>query len=182
MSKREEIKEKIILATVECIEKYGLKNTTTRNIIDIAGVNISAISYYFQGIDNLINIVLDNTLDNAFCLDDIEINEEDSYKTVMRKVAHNWLYGAYAYPNISRSHIEILLSDTAQSEKMHSKADSFLMKLYRLLVDHGMPDDSAAIARLHALFSSLFGHILLSGFKENTEKDEAFIQYLTASI
>ena len=81
MSKREEIKEKIILATVECIEKYGLKNTTTRNIIDIAGVNISAISYYFQGIDNLINIVLDNTLDNAFCLDDIEINEEDSYKT-----------------------------------------------------------------------------------------------------
>ncbi|MBN2878245.1 MAG: hypothetical protein JXN65_01320 [Clostridia bacterium] len=45
-----------------------------------------------------------------------------------------------------------------------------------------MPKDSSAAVRLHVLVSSLFGHLLLSGFKESTEKDEAFIQYLIATL
>ena len=86
MNKREETKSKIILSTIECIEKFGIKDTTTRNISQLAGVNVSAISYYFQGRENLINIVYEKTLENAFSLDDISIDKNDEYKTVLRKI------------------------------------------------------------------------------------------------
>jgi AcrR family transcriptional regulator len=40
--------EKIITAAVECIEKYGIKGTTIRQIAEQAGVNIAAVNYYFR--------------------------------------------------------------------------------------------------------------------------------------
>ncbi len=43
--------EKIILAAINCIEKYGLENTTIRKIGEEAGTNSASISYYFRSKD-----------------------------------------------------------------------------------------------------------------------------------
>lgn len=182
MEKREEIKNKIITASIECIEKYGISGTTTRNISELAQVNVSAISYYFQGIDNLLNDVFDKTLENAFRIDDVPIDENDDYKTVLKKVLNDWLTGAYAYPNIARAHLNSAVNSTVQQSIIFEKMNSFFDILYQLLIKHGMPDDSSGLNKLQSVFSSLLGHIIFNGFKKNTTSDNLFIEFMLSGI
>ena len=42
------MEEKIILATIECLEKYGFQGTTIRKIAEAAGSNSAAVNYYFR--------------------------------------------------------------------------------------------------------------------------------------
>ena len=58
--------EKIITATVECIEKYGIKGTTIRQIAETAGVNIAAINYYFRSKDQLFEAVFTKVASRIF--------------------------------------------------------------------------------------------------------------------
>jgi len=182
MQKREETKEKIIYAAIECIEKHRLSGTTTRNISELAQVNVSAISYYFQGIDNLLNEVFSKTLENAFRIDDISVEENDDYKTVIRKILINWLAGAYAYPNITRAHLDSIVNSTNQKNILFEKMNNFFYIFYELLVKHGMIDDGIGMDKLKSLFSALLGHIILNGFKKNPDKDELFIDFVLAGF
>ncbi len=182
MEKREEIKEKIIYAAIECIEKHGIAGTTTRNISELAQVNVSAISYYFQGIDNLLNEVFSKTLENAFRIDDVSIEETDDYKTVIRKVLMDWMTGAYAYPNITRAHLNSIVSSTNQKNILFEEIKSFFDVFYRLLVKHGMIDDGTGMNKMKSLFSALLGHIIINGFKKNPATDEFFIEFVLSGF
>ena len=52
-----EIKEKIILATIELIKRHGdMSKITVRDIAASAGVGIGLINYHFQTKDNLVNL------------------------------------------------------------------------------------------------------------------------------
>ncbi len=57
-----EIRDRILLATITCIERDGMKATTVRGIAKEAGVNIAAISYYFGSKDKLLEATLAHTL------------------------------------------------------------------------------------------------------------------------
>ena len=92
--KRQDIKNRIIGATIECIEKYGLNGATIRNIGDVADVNSSAISYYFGGRDKLLEIVWHITLENGFDLTDKGIKPSDDYMTVIKKILLETCEGA----------------------------------------------------------------------------------------
>ena len=63
--------EKIIHATIGCIEKYGISGATNRQIAQAAGVNLAAINYYFRSKEQLIQRVMEITLTNAFDLSDL---------------------------------------------------------------------------------------------------------------
>lgn len=52
------VEDKIINATVSCIEKYGIKKTTIRQIGKEAGVNSASINYYFRSKDILMQHVM----------------------------------------------------------------------------------------------------------------------------
>jgi AcrR family transcriptional regulator len=56
-------KERIILAAIECINRDGIQNITTRSIAKQADVNSAAINYYFGTKDRLVDIALGRTLD-----------------------------------------------------------------------------------------------------------------------
>ena len=56
------VKERIILATVACIEKEGIKAVTVRSIAKEAAVNVAAINYYFGSKDRLLEETLARTL------------------------------------------------------------------------------------------------------------------------
>jgi len=182
MDKREENKEKIITATINCIEKYGIKDTTTRNISQLAGVNISAISYYFQGRDNLINIVYDKTLENAFSIDDISIEKDDDYKTVLRKILKDWLQGAYAFPNITKAHFDSLINNSQQGQIMFDKINDFIDVVYAVLLEHNMPDEKIQREKLYTIFSALFGYILVGSYSKDIIDDDTYIDIVLSNI
>jgi AcrR family transcriptional regulator len=56
-------RERIILATIECIEQVGIQSVTVRKIADRAGVNVAAINYYFETKEKLIQAALDQTVE-----------------------------------------------------------------------------------------------------------------------
>ncbi len=182
MDKREEIKQKIISATIECIEEFGISGTTTRKISETAEVNISAISYYFQGRDNLINLAFETTMNNAFNIDDIEIKKDYSYSSVLKIFLEDWFQGALAYPNIARAHIDSIVNSKPQGTIIVNEMDAFLKKVYNILVEHNMPDNASQYNKLNIVFSALFGHILMSDFKGNKDLDKNFIELLSDYI
>ena len=63
---KEEVKQKIIQTTIECIEQKGIQHATIRIIADMAGVNVAAINYHFGSKEQLFQIVMDATLNESF--------------------------------------------------------------------------------------------------------------------
>ena len=56
---------RIILATIECLERFGVTGTTVRRITEAAGVNVAAINYYFGDKEALLEAALAQSLDQA---------------------------------------------------------------------------------------------------------------------
>jgi AcrR family transcriptional regulator len=102
---RENIKEKIIGAAIECLEMYGMNNTTIRKIADRAELNSASISYYFDGEKNLMKIVMKQTLANAFDLSQFIEFESNGLKEYLTDVFVFLVNGAFKFPNISKAHL-----------------------------------------------------------------------------
>lgn len=69
-------REKLILATIECIEEEGIQAVTTRSIAKKANVNSAAINYYFGTKDNLLEQTLKSRIEHTFS--DISIMIEEN--------------------------------------------------------------------------------------------------------
>ncbi len=61
-----DVEKKIIAATLECIEEFGIQDVTIRKIGEKAKVNSAAVSYYFRGKENLVDAALKASLEKAF--------------------------------------------------------------------------------------------------------------------
>jgi hypothetical protein len=130
------IETKIIEATIECIEKYGIKGTTNRQIAMEAGVNSAAVNYYFRSKENLINRCMQVTLSNAFDWDGIKIppgSARERCKTVFNEI----LLGGIKYPGIARAHFYDLVVDGNYTSQVVGKLNGFLEKLMVDLKEHG---------------------------------------------
>jgi AcrR family transcriptional regulator len=181
VDKRKEAQEKIVYATIECIEKFGLQNATIRNIGEMAGVNSSAISYYFGGRDGLIDQVWDITLNNAFDFSDMKINEDDDYKTVIKKILTDWYQGMINYPNICNAHFQGIICGTEQGKLVVRRMQSFIGEVYLRLIKHGMQDCDLKKNQLDIVFMSLFGNSAFNG--ANDDKDiNGYIELLSQII
>ena len=66
LEERATVRDRIILATVNCIERDGLEAVTVRAIAKEAGVNTAAVNYYFGTKDRLIEAALSRTLEEGF--------------------------------------------------------------------------------------------------------------------
>jgi AcrR family transcriptional regulator len=60
------VRDRIILATVNCIERDGLEAVTVRAIAKEAEVNTAAVNYYFGTKERLIQAALSRTLEEGF--------------------------------------------------------------------------------------------------------------------
>lgn len=97
--------EKIVSATIDCIEKFGFEGTTIRRIADQAGVNSAAISYYFRSKDRLMEIVIDQTLRNAFDLDDVPDTGNQTPKDRLVAIFSHLMDGTLQFPGLTRAHL-----------------------------------------------------------------------------
>jgi AcrR family transcriptional regulator len=121
--------EKIITAAVECIEKYGIKGTTIRQIAEQAGVNIAAINYYFRSKDVLIERCMQQTLHNAFDWNDITQLPGETAAAHCKAIFHDILEGGLNYPGITRAHFYDLLVEGKYTAPLSSAINGFLDNL-----------------------------------------------------
>jgi len=99
-------KEKILLATIDAIEKNGIHNITTRVIADEAGVNNAALHYYYGTKEQLVEAALLQTTEH-WIEDTSEILSSD--KPVRERIREMLVYlidGVLRYPNLIRAHIQ----------------------------------------------------------------------------
>jgi AcrR family transcriptional regulator len=99
-------KQRIILATIECIESRGIQNLTIRDIARAAGVNVAAINYYFGSKKNLLETTLRLTLVEAYGEFEAALHDPDidPYQT-LKAFLENTLWGSMNSPGIAKAHL-----------------------------------------------------------------------------
>jgi len=128
---------KIIEAAIECIEKFGLKGATNRRIAEKAGVNLAAINYYFRSKENLIDRVMETTLNNAFDWEDAQALPGESAKEHCIAIFEDLLEGGCNFPGITRAHFYELTSDGNYDSQIVKKYSVFIKNLSDDLFQRG---------------------------------------------
>ena len=135
--------EKIILATISCIEKYGIDRTTIRQIGQEAGVNSAAINYYFRSKDALIERALDIALNNAFDMDNFKDSIGLPISERLISVMEGMTIGSIRFPNLTRAFLSGLSmdGDTPVVRKLHAFLDTLREEIHE-----ARPEKSSAEA------------------------------------
>jgi TetR/AcrR family transcriptional regulator, regulator of cefoperazone and chloramphenicol sensitivity len=100
---------RIIQAAIECIERYGLQDATNRRIAEVADVNVAAINYYFRSKQNLMDQVMEITLENAFDWEDLLPLPGDTPQAWCVEILVDLTKGAINYPGLTRAHLQDML-------------------------------------------------------------------------
>lgn len=81
-------KAKILTAAKELFSKKGFEGTSTREIVNAAGVNISLISYHFGGKENVLLALFDHFMDgtyqNGLTVTDSALTDE--FKSILGRI------------------------------------------------------------------------------------------------
>ncbi|MFP4113979.1 MAG: TetR/AcrR family transcriptional regulator [Spirochaetota bacterium] len=150
-----DVEERIINATLACIEQYGLTGATIRNIAAIAGVNSAAINYYFRSKNTLIRRALDRSLQHAFDWGDFAASERATARERLVHILTDLMAGARRFPRISRAHLEGRDGHPEDREKAIAAIGRFLHQLERDLEERGVHHTGGALrSRLLQVFSA----------------------------
>lgn len=128
---------KIIEAAIDCIELFGLKGATNRRIAEKAGVNLAAINYYFRSKENLIDKVMETTLNNAFDWEDIQALPGNTAEERCIAVFEDLIEGGCKYPGISRAHFYDLIADGNYESQIVKRYTLFMKNLTDDLFQRG---------------------------------------------
>lgn len=121
--------EKIILATIRCIEKYGIDKATIRQIGKEAGFNSASISYYFRSKEVLMGRAMDVALQNAFDMQNFKHTAGMSAKERLASIFEGMIAGALQFPNITKAFFVELLLGGGYDSPIVSKCNAFLSEL-----------------------------------------------------
>lgn len=150
------VKQKIVLATIECIEKEGINAVTIRSIGKEAAVNSAAINYYFGSKEKLIEEAFDH-IQKDFMMDYIEIiNRDLELKVIIEELLLYMLQGTVRYPNIMRA------------------------VLYEPFINSDY--NNVFITKINTLCEELYNKINRQEKKVNTENKFAVIQLMASSL
>lgn len=125
------IRERIVIATIECIEVEGLPGLTVRKIAQRARVNVAAINYYFGNKVKLIDIALHQTLDEAFVnMIKEELNVANrTPREALKAFFKTMLEGELRYPGITKAHLFKPLMQNEYRTIFVERANRFLRDL-----------------------------------------------------
>jgi AcrR family transcriptional regulator len=99
-------RQTILLAAIDCIEKHGLDQVTTRMISECAGTNVASINYHFRTKDQLIEEALKTTVTHM--LEDAVLAIEDRslpFRQVLRNILYYLIAGGAEWPGITTAHL-----------------------------------------------------------------------------
>jgi AcrR family transcriptional regulator len=126
-------RDRIIRATITCIERDGLDATGIREIAREAQVNSAAISYYFRSKEKLLALAIEQTLDQAFghVLADFDklradgVGVREAFEIVLEDVVGN----ATRYPRIAHAHFREVLVHQRYEGMAIQRLNAFLGEL-----------------------------------------------------
>jgi len=180
--KRQKVKNDLLNAAIKCMSTQGITGATVRAIASVAGVNMSAVSYYFGSRENLINQALTITLDHAFDLSDIVIKTDDNYHIVLKRILLDWETGVKAYPGITHAHFDEVLNDHINGKIVSERLNLFISQVFDLLVNHGLIENTENFAKLKAVFGSFISSIIMPSVLKPTIEDDRFVDLLVEMI
>ncbi|NOY08076.1 MAG: TetR/AcrR family transcriptional regulator [Spirochaetes bacterium] len=145
-SNRESVKKKILLATINFIERKGIESVTTRNVAGEAGVNIAAINYYFGTKELLLKETFKITLDHfSRDLETIMSYKDLNVFSLLKVFLIFILQGSLQYPNI----MKILLFDNSYSAQYSKEFmeifNSFIKRAIALIVSSSKENDERIV-------------------------------------
>lgn len=183
---------KIVEAAIECIEKYGFREVTVRRIAQEAGVNIAAINYHFRSKEQLMDRVMEITLQNAFDWSHFASTEYSPPKERLKAILYHIVEGTQQYPEITRAHFITPLIEHDRESIAFIKFGEFLEMIYEDLKKREASPDPKALrmAIIQAVTSTilgigLFGDLLegFAGFNLKNEKErKAYIESIVDRV
>lgn len=158
MTNTPDMEMKIIEAAIACIEKFGMKDATVRRIAQQANVNVAAINYYFHTKEQLMERVMEITLENAFDWSHFDWSNDYPPKPRLAAILEHMVTGTQAYPEITRVHFISPLVDKGCSTASYEVFTRFMEMVYDDLVARGAePGDDLRTALIQAITASILG-------------------------
>jgi AcrR family transcriptional regulator len=135
MNKRKTLtREKIVIATIECIEDQGLQTLTIRSIASKAGVNSAAINYYFNTKEKLVEEALDKTLGEFKKIPEETLQIDALDPQARLRAFFGALFDSLVrWPRIVRAHLQSPLFEANYGTRFVDTFNSFLTDLLRRL-------------------------------------------------
>lgn len=167
-------REKIIIATIDFIEKYGVHAVTTRGIANEAKVNVAAINYYFGSKEKLLDETLKLTMKNLqYDIEEILTRKNQTPGEMLKSCLYFFLAGSMKYAGITNAHLYGLFVASRQDGPFVEFCRSMLSKLVSNLSECDSTRSREEIELLVAqVFSSVMTPSVFSGiFKESLGMD-----------
>lgn len=130
---------RIVEAAIAAIEEYGFKNATVRRIATKAGVNIASINYYFRTKEQLLDKVIELTLDNAFDWSDLAYTESLPPKEQLFAIMDHLAKGAQNYPATTRAHFYDMIMTGTNNTPAAAAMNRFMETIYQKFRLKGCP-------------------------------------------
>ncbi|HMD90043.1 MAG TPA: TetR/AcrR family transcriptional regulator [Anaerolineaceae bacterium] len=165
------VEEKIIYATIDCIEKYGVSGATNRRIAEKAGVNLAAINYYFRSKDMLMQRVMVITLKNAFDLSDMPPMPGLAAPERCIEIFTDLIQGGIRYPGITRAHFYNLLAEGKYDALLVQRVNQFIDDLAGDLLERGcqLAADVLKVALIQICSAVMMAVLAPRLFEQHTE-------------
>jgi AcrR family transcriptional regulator len=155
------IRDKILLATIACIEREGIESVTVRGIAKEAGVNTAAINYYFGTKDSLLELTLAHTLKELReAIDELDEAIESAGGDVragLRAFLSEFFGSMVRWPRLSEAQLHDALTRQDYDGQAIAESNEFLAQ-FTDRVRPVLPQGSEAEIRLSIvqLWSGLF--------------------------
>jgi len=185
----DEIKQKIILSAIECIESEGFQNVTVRKIADQAGVNVAAINYHFGSKEQLLQIAMNTTLNESFVnnINDYEEMWKSDSSNALKCFLEDTFQGAINYPKLTKAHLSDAFNNNNFSTNSVQRINEFLTDLHELIKNilhsNNEMESKLAVMQLFSVFmmtsmmTGLFDQFLGIDLK-TAENQKLFIEVL----
>ena len=149
------VRQKILEATIEDIEKNGIEACTIRSIAKEADMSFSSLHYYFESKEQLIDEAMRMAIGNSF----VDLEDIWNTRTDDRQALYDILLflfdGALRYPGITRAGLRALLMNGNPDGLVTTGMNTFFRKIIDdLTAAHGLDHDLLSM-RLSGAFSSV---------------------------
>jgi AcrR family transcriptional regulator len=167
-------RNKIVIATINCIEIYGIEGCTIRYIAKEAEVNLSSVHYYFESKDELVATSLNQSISHSFeDIDQILVESGTNYKAALTRVLVYLFDGAIQYPGITRAGLQSLLMHGETDGLFTIKLNGFLGKISKeISMQYNMDLNSVRLKLI-----SIFSTILFLGVSKEAYKDFSTLSF-----
>ncbi len=166
------IRHQLLLATIDCIEKFGIEGCTIRNIAKEAGMAFSSLHYYFESKEQMIQEAMTLALNNSLGdLEEMWANRTDDISAI-REMLLFLFDGALKFPGITRASLHSLL----MKGETDGLASRIFNQVFSVVVDdiataHPVDRHKLTLQLANALSSLLYNGISPHAYLEGMHLD-----------